>query len=228
MEIMILRRLIIVIVLVGTVPLTLAECSDYPGSQICEAQEDFEHKSDIVKEQIQRLDIWYAANGERDITEGQLAYLKSLTEEFTTREDEAIESGKKYKMTLFENKEGFMKEGLLKEIKRVEYNEGISEDNKKIENGNYEKTKKNYDAQIAKQAADVKWAAEDSKKIKKEVDENFQRLINKTSCPGQIWDKAQQKCVDLPKNVPGFDGRFGIIAILGLCIVGRLRFVEKR
>lgn len=132
-----------------------------------------------------------------------------------TREDNAIDAGEKYKIALFQNKEGFEKDGLVAEINRVDQNENISKSNKAIELSNYENIKRVYDS------AQVDSARKTLEQITKDVEQNTNDVINKTSCPGQIWDKTQQKCVDLPK-APGFESLFSIVIFIGLYAIGRL------
>ncbi len=104
---------------------------------IDDAQRDYQWRLSLVAEQSQRLDMWYAANEGKEITEGQLTYLKSLTDEFVSREDAVIDSGRKYKKALIEHMDQYKREWVLAEIDRIEKNEEISNRDKSIVLANY-------------------------------------------------------------------------------------------
>jgi hypothetical protein len=97
-----------------------------------DAQSDYQWKLFLVTEQTQRLDMWYATNAGKEITKGSLSYLKSLTDEFVLRENNAIESGRKYRNALIGNIDNYNREWVLAEINRTEKNEEIFSNDKEF------------------------------------------------------------------------------------------------
>lgn len=173
-----------------------------------DAQSDYQWKLSLVSEQSRRLDMWYAANSGKEITSGQLAYLKSDVDEFVKRENDAIESGRKYEKYLEEslNDPRTITPNVVAEIKRIEQNENIMNSDKEKTLAKYQNIENQY-----KERESVKKALEDSQKMWKEVDNYMNDTLKKVTCPsGQIYDKDQQKCVST-YSTPGFESIYSIL-----------------
>lgn len=177
------------------------------------ASNDYKYKLDLVQEQSQRLDMWYAANSGRGITEGQLTYLKSITDEFIKRQNNAMESGRQYKSYLKEsiNNPKTITPSAIAEIGRVDQNEDIMKSDDKAVLANYILVENQYKGQ-----QDVKWAAERSRKMEEKVKEDVNRTIR------ELEEREKIEKSNNMKNVPGFDVFIGTMCIL--TIYGCLRW----
>ncbi|MDI6897924.1 hypothetical protein [Methanocella conradii] len=69
-------------------------------ARLHEAQDDYNYKLELVKEQTQRIDMYYAAKSSTSMSELEfrswLGTIRALTEEFVARENNAIEAGRAY------------------------------------------------------------------------------------------------------------------------------------
>lgn len=201
-------------------PIVRADICATEDTPICDAGRDYKRKMDAVEAQSQRSDMWYTINIGRDITAGSIGYLSQLTNGYTTSVDNAIESGKKFKIVLFENKENFDKKGLLLQIKSVERNEEIMRNNSIITVASYERIKSKYeldrDYEQKREREIVKQSAERIADLeKKRVDDsNYQEKVARER---ENFDKLNNM-----KSVPGFD------IVLGMIGIGTIYMLRRR
>jgi hypothetical protein len=185
-----------------------------------DTRSDCQSKLSSVSEQSQRIDMWYASNGGKDISFGQLAYLKSHVDEYITRVNDSIECGRKYKNYLLEslNDPRTITSNVVDTIKMIEQNEDRLNSNKEITLKNYEITNANLKIQIDREI--VIMAQEKTQKMHEQIEKYFNDTLEKVTCTsGQKYDKDQQKCVSIYSS-PGFES---IYLLLLFTIVFLLR-----
>ncbi len=210
-------------VLIALLCIILMTSSAFAGV-VEDAQSDYQWKLSLVTEQTQRLDMWYAANAGGEITSGQLAYLKSDVIEFIKRENDAIESGKKYEKYLEEslNDPRTITPNVVAEIKRIEQNENIMNSDKEKTLAKYQNIENQY-----KERESVKKALEDSKKMNEEISKDIEETIKKVTCPsGQTYDPNQQKCIASAgdsKSTPGFEAIYLVLILLAFFCLPKKR-----